>query len=44
MSFSPFSFCLKFDYFQSKWRVAIYNTTIREDTNNKKKEYDEYFA
>ena len=44
MSFSPFSFCWKFDYFQSKWRVARYNTTIREDTNNKKEEYDEYFA
>ena len=37
MSFSP-------DYFQSKWRVARYNTTIRDDTNNKKEEYDEYFA
>ena len=44
MSFSPFSFCWKFDYFQSKWRVARYNTTIREDTNNKKEENDEYFA
>ena len=44
MSFSPFSFCWKFDYFQSKWRVARYNTTIRDDTNNKKEEYDEYFA
>ena len=44
MSFSPFSFCWKFDYFQSKWRVARYKTTIRDDTNNKKKEYDEYFA
>ena len=43
-SFSPLSFCWKFDYFQSKWRVARYNTTIREDTNNKKEEYDEYFA
>ena len=25
-------------------RVARYETTIRDDTNNKKKEYDEYFA
>ena len=44
MSFSPFSFCWKFDYLQSKWRVARYKATIRDDTNNKKEEYDEYFA
>ena len=42
--FLTFSFCWKFDYFQSKWRVARYKTTIRDDTNNKKEEYDEYFA
>ena len=32
MSFSPFSFCWKFDYFQSKWRVARYKATIWDDT------------
>ena len=44
MSFSPFSFCWKFDYFQSKWRVARYKATIRDDTNNKNEEFEEYFA
>ena len=42
--FLTFFLLLKIDYFQSKWRVARYNTTIREDTNNKKEENDEYFA
>ena len=44
MSFSPFSFCWKIDYFQSKWRVARYKATIRDDTNNKNEEFEEYFA
>ena len=44
MSFSPFSFCWKFDYFQNKWRVARYKATIHDDKNYKKEEYDEYFA
>ena len=44
MSFSPFSFCWKFDYFQSKWRVARYKATIHDDKIYKKEEYDEYFA
>ena len=42
MSFSPFSFCWKFDYFQSKWRVARYKATIHDDKIYKKEEYDEY--
>ena len=41
---STFSFCWKFDYFQSKWRVARYKATIHDDKNYKKEEYDEYFA
>ena len=44
MSFSAFSFCWKFDYFQSKWRVARYIATIHDDKNYKKEEYDEYFG
>ena len=40
MSFSPFSFCLKFDYFQSKWRVARYKTTLKKLC---KFEYNEEF-
>ena len=41
---STFSFCWKFDYFQSKWRVARYKATVRNDKNNKKEGYDVYFA
>ena len=37
MSFSPFSFCWKFDYFQNKWRVARYKATIHNDKNYKRK-------
>ena len=45
MSFLPFFFCWKFDYYQSKWRVARYKATIGDDTNNKNEEFEfEYFA
>ena len=43
MSFSPFFFCWKFGYFQSKRRVARYKATIPDDTNNKKEGYKEVF-
>ena len=35
MSFSPFSFCWKFDYFQSKWRVARYKATMTKTIKRK---------
>ena len=45
MSFLPFFFCWKLDYYQSKWRVARYKATIGDDTNNKNEEFEfEYFA